>query len=219
MKATILFIWVFLFTSNLDLFDKQCDNIEHEIINSILLDYIGNDPIGHFPPPPPILPNASIKDSTAYRKYLKEYEKAKVEFRTKRKVVFLNDTLFDYKDNMFDELIKDNNPGLQNIDEYKQLLISLTTIKRESKLLNIKLIENCGDYEFEYISKSDSLTGNFVTVANIYISRMVLNENLDKACFYLGYHCGKKCGYGRIIYVAKQNNKWVIVKKDELWVS
>ena len=220
MKAIVLIFFVLSFNFCKGQTNYVNKDIEHEIINSVLLDYIGINPLVHFPPPPPIIPNATKKDSIEFEKYLESYKIDKEKFKAKRKVILINDSLIDFKDKRFEELYMENKTEFSLDSVFESLLVSLTTKKHERKFLDLRLIDNQGVYEFKYYSKKDSLIGNYTTIARINISRIEINEKADKACFYIGFSCGRLCGYGKIIYVSKnENDKWEIVDSDEIWVS
>ncbi|WP_148303865.1 hypothetical protein [Prolixibacter bellariivorans] len=196
-------------------FDGDPD-VEHEIINAVFLDIIGKEPLGLFPPPPPPVPGATKRDSANHKKYLKQFAKRKEEFISRRKFVFMNDSLINFKNNRSAERLR---KGLQEDSEFGSLVTSLISVDRDEKALNLSLIKNRGAYEFEYISNKDKVKGEFETIAQIHISRMAINDRADKACFYMSYYCGRLCGFGIIVYVSKIDDTWKIVKEDELWVS
>jgi hypothetical protein len=50
-------------------------------------------------------------------------------------------------------------------------------------------------------------------------SRIKFDAKKESGRLDVGYRCGGKCGLGYSVYIKKINDKWVIVKVEETWIS
>lgn len=49
------------------------------------------------------------------------------------------------------------------------------------------------------------------------LSKVVMSENSELACFYFAIQCGEECGIGYVVYVKRENEKWSLDSLLPVW--
>jgi len=86
--------------------------------------------------------------------------------------------------------------------------------QRKIRFLNSQLPFYRDNESFEY-----GVVGRKYYIGEIRLSRIFFNEKNDKGFFHFDFHGGPTCGYGKYVFVIKINNKWIIYKTIENWIS
>jgi hypothetical protein len=60
---------------------------------------------------------------------------------------------------------------------------------------------------------------NFIFSGVVFFSRIQFDKDKKFGILDGGFACGRLCGQGSRIYIKKVNNKWIIDKVEETWVS
>jgi hypothetical protein len=56
-------------------------------------------------------------------------------------------------------------------------------------------------------------------IGEIKLSRIYIDEQNDVGIFHFAFHGGPMCGYGKYVFIIKINDKWIIHKTIEDWIS
>lgn len=112
--------------------------------------------------------------------------------------------------------------NLENLDStfyslFKKCLMDTTHKARQINAENFKT-----HYNYKLID-NDSVENmqyhDFKVVEIHHFSRIIFDDNFDRACFCQASICGRLCGGGYMIFLEKKFGKWRIVEKKMLWVS
>jgi len=53
----------------------------------------------------------------------------------------------------------------------------------------------------------------------ISISKIHFDSKKQKGLFSVSYMCGGKCGRGYLVYIEKDNEKWVVKNVEDTWIA
>ena len=129
----------------------------------------------------------------------------------------------------FDPLLKDNRQDLREDfkKHFKNTQIFISKEKKESEyIFDFKSIKLNNKFELKNISQFPKERGliwmtkyDFVFSGAVFFSRIEFDKNKKFGIFDGGFACGGRCGQGYRIYIKKANNKWIIDKIENTWVS
>ncbi len=205
-------------------------NFEKTVMNEIfptLIDSLYYEP-DQIPPPPIPYPeiyfstsNQKTKDSIV-KKYALEYDKIISEFEnrqgklrkdTSKKVIAVSDTIYELEDSDRKEFTK----HFKNV-EYELNNDILYKIDLSKFALNRK-------YSFKYISEFPKGSKiwkekyDFHLSAVVSFSKIQFDKSKTFGILTGGISYGRLSGYGVIIFIRKESDKWVIDKMKETWIS
>nr|WP_320021247.1 hypothetical protein [uncultured Draconibacterium sp.] len=201
------------------------DSEEIEIINLTFLALIGTqwyyEPL--LPPPMPLADDATKEDSIKYQDELRiinqKNENRKLD--TSRLIVFFKDSLIAYptSERQTDILEPKNFASNFPVDISYIFLIKKLYSQAISKSIDLRKITEIGKYKILPVSEIETLEGNYKKIGVVRYSRIVFNENRDKACFYFDFLHGPLLGFGQIVFIEKNQGKWTIIGQREMWVA
>ncbi|WP_264554126.1 hypothetical protein [Flavobacterium sp. N2038] len=129
----------------------------------------------------------------------------------------------------FNPLLKDNSQDLKEDfkKHFKNAKIFIAKEKKETEyLFDFKNIKLNNKFELRNISQFPKERGaiwvtkyNFVFSGAVIFSRIQFDKDKKFGILDGGFVCGRLCGQGSRIYIKKINNKWVIDKIENTWVS
>ena len=195
--------------------------VYESVLNDCFLEIIGTWYYEPFPPNPNYIQLdmfSTRQDSLDYIRLEKEYEieKQKIELNNQRKIILINDNVVQLNSNAITDIIEQEIEDTNIVKLRKKLIdTSISPLKK----IKIDEIENTGKYELVYLSKRNNLKKPFRLVSKIYFSQIVYNETVDKALFYYHFYCGGECGYASLVYLEKENDKWILKEQIGLWIS
>jgi hypothetical protein len=68
------------------------------------------------------------------------------------------------------------------------------------------------------ISQLETDTNKWI-IGKISLSEISFNTAQDKGLLYCEYHCGYLCGKGELLMIAKDHNRWHIIKTKNMWFN
>ena len=129
----------------------------------------------------------------------------------------------------FDPLLKDNSQVLREDFEkhFKNAKIFISKEKKETEyIFDFKNIKLNNKFELRNISQFPKERGliwvakyDFVFSGAVFFSRIQFDKDKKFGILDGGFACGGLCGQGYRIYIKKVNNKWIIDKIENTWVS
>jgi hypothetical protein len=129
----------------------------------------------------------------------------------------------------FDPLLKDNSQDLKEdfAKHFKNAKIFISKEKKETEyIFDFKNINLNNKFELRNISQFPKERGliwmtkyDFIFSGAVFFSRIQFDKNKKFGIFDGGFACGGLCGQGYRIYIKKVNNKWIIDKIENTWVS
>jgi hypothetical protein len=130
-------------------------------------------------------------------------------------VVIIGDSLIEPQ-----KTIKENNIKKAGLKKEYSALIDLyleSNLKQES--FNYINLTNTGRYKIYSATSKVRLKPSETFAWGIKFSRVIFNEKQDQAVVYVSLTCKGDCGYGKLLYLKKKNDRWIIENFDWLWVS
>lgn len=152
---------------------------------------------------------------------LEGYEKYKIEFQkqidTTQFIMYLYDTLIISGKDIIGHLADTSYNGLGKYllsDNLKRKHIDINKInlKKTANKISIRLLK-----ENPKLKNWNNNEIGFIGFATY--SRIIFNQDNTQALFYFQYIKGKLSGDGILIYAEKVKDQWVIISKQQLWVS
>lgn len=200
---------------------------DHSIILSLVFDTLVGSK-SHWieqllPVQVPINPN-TIDDAPLQQKWDNEIDSIRNRLDTSRFHLFISENTRIPDHHLFDliNVIYSNENFNKNFygpdSSYSDLLQELRNKKSLDTIKTTDVKSQYGYILHSLNSRNDQPT-NTVIIGNVSFSRLVLNEEKDKACLYAELVCGTLCGYGNIYFLAKKNGIWEVTFKRNLWVS
>lgn len=129
----------------------------------------------------------------------------------------------------FDSILKDNQQDLNKDFEkhFKNAKIYISKEKKETEYtFDFKNIKLNNKFELINISQFPKERGliwltkyDFVFSGAVFFSRIQFDKDKKFGILDGGFACGRLCGQGYRIYIKKVNNKWIIDKIENTWVS
>ena len=98
---------------------------------------------------------------------------------------------------------------------YPQINSSL--LKDLNKKIKIDINKIKGYYRYQLIDLCNDKNKKEV-IGTVTFSSISYSENYKKAIFFVKYLCGGHCGFGKLFYLKKEQ-KWLIEKEEEVYVS
>lgn len=146
-----------------------------------------------------------------------------------RLIIFTRDKFIGYRDefnltdSMHSEIKKIIKSHLQNTKnslgnyEIGPALDSLSS----SMKFSLTGIEKQGRYEFVKEDNIKNIKGKYKASKIIAFSKIYYNNQDNTALFYFEQSCldGVRCRSGSIVYLKKKNNKWIVSKLEDLWMT
>ena len=217
-RLTILTFLTFLLLSSCN--KKQTDlEFEKSVVKEIfpaLLDSVHHDRrLNPLPPPPPPPPNldGTQNDSVLYEwdeeKMTVEFEKRKAEIEkdTTTLVIALIDSTYQIE----------NRAKREFIEFYNEFEIELETINNKERYkINISDLEYNEKFKIKYRSnfpdgsKIWDKKYDFYLSGVTWMSRIQFDKTRKFGVLESGFGCGKLCGFGGIVFIKKENGKWII---------
>ena len=178
---------------------------DYKIINSTFVHLV-------LPAPP------EFKRKFGYDNYL--FNEKNVPEEYKNEIYFTQYLVSVFDSTGFHSKLKLSVEQLSKLDDidFRKLGEKLVSEKNRSIKLDTAQIKNIGLQKLipvDINQKIESEIGEKI----ITFSRIVYNQQKDKACFYFENNCSGLCGYATFVFVEKVNGIWSI--KDEIgdWVS
>jgi len=209
-------------TSNLNFEKKVMNQIFIELIDSLYFDpeYI----------PPPPMPLTEIyfstsnqklkdsiykKDSLDYLELIAEFEKRvkKIKSYSGKIVIAVNDTVHAI----------DENRGILLTEHFENIDYDINN--EIGYIIDLKEYSTNQKYKFKYASEfpkdSEIWKGNygFHLSSVVSFSRIQFDKTKNYGVLTGGITYGKLSGYGVIIYIKKESNKWTIDEIVNTWIS
>lgn len=203
-----------------DLIEKE----EIKLINLTFLELVGTSYYFEKQPFPPMpIPDNATKfeirnDSINRLQYFKLINNKKLDTTTL--VIFFKDTLINYHNNL-SKSYKTNSFTFTDQNEdtiYNELLKELFEYK-QPRVINISEIKFTGRYELHLPEDETKLEFSFRKIGHMRYSRIIFNNEMNKACFYFEFICGPLCGEGAIVLLKKVNGVWQIKGYRNVWVG
>lgn len=129
----------------------------------------------------------------------------------------------------FDPKIKNSREDLKKNFEkhFTNAKLFIPKTKNETEyILDFKNIKLNNNFEIKNISKFPKERGqiwetkyNFIFSGVVYFSRIQFDKQKRFGILDAGFYCGRLCGQGFRIFIKKVNNKWIIDKIEETWIS
>ncbi|MFZ6664709.1 hypothetical protein [Peijinzhouia sedimentorum] len=219
----IIIILSFLISCNSTTTKKECEELN--ILNQKFIELVGTgwyyEPLPV--PPMPLWEESSQEDSLRFGNESTEFEELLNNRRldTSELKIYLYDTLTTYKSNDFLEGIL----GQENFEA--NFPVDTTWIKLIRKLnrienpkgFDINQITKTGNYTLVTESEFNDTTDYKRRIGMMTMSRVAFSENKERAVFYYTFSCGRLCGWGSIVFLARKDKEWEIVGQREMWVS
>lgn len=209
MRIFNLFLFVFYLTFVFSCKSDEVSDDEYEIIN-LLVSQISSP----LPPPTPISEDEKNLTEDEKVKIVEDLikkdsiEKSKLNF-----TIYFIDSLKGL-DMGFGSKLFEKNIGF---DEFHLMKINNELMKSKKINLdkltfpkNIKNVKNQGNDPRKW-------ENNFL--GHYWISRIIFNDEKNKAVLEFNHVCGHYCGGGLIIYLSKINGKWKFIQSNNSWVS
>jgi hypothetical protein len=99
------------------------------------------------------------------------------------------------------------------------------------KLRILECFQN-GDYEDQYIKPSNIFAGRFtkivsedtsnqdgLIIGHLSLSPILLSEEKNLGVFLLSFKCKGDCGYNELVFIKKENERWIISEIFTLGIS
>lgn len=84
------------------------------------------------------------------------------------------------------------------------------------EIINGKL---CRTVLYSVYTVSPKPVSQLLFLKDFSLSIIVFNKDLNRGMLHCDYVCGNLCGFGYEIYIKKENEKWVIDRVEQIWVS
>lgn len=203
----------------------QMEAEELNVLNQTFLDLVGKEyyytplPV----PPFPLSEESTHEDSLRYINAISEFQNTSDNRKpdTLGLKILLSDTLHTYEIDQGMERVLNTKSFKYNFPvdtSWIKLIRRLDKIEGSRKF-DLAEITNVGRYSI--VSKEDFFESDdeMRRVGVITFSRVAFSENFKRGVFYFSFVCGGLCGSGNMVFVERKADSWVIVAKQEMWVS
>lgn len=200
-------------TSSLE-FEK---NVMYEVYPALMDSIWVNAVLTYSPPPPPPLENTPENRLQERKKTKKRFNQELAEFKKKKFQIDM--VIFDtpFSSNNSEELQK----------HFKDAVVSQnSTLDTLEYRFDRKKLDAYKTFHLKYVSKipkpgQRQLYENccYSIRGMLVLSRIQFDTEKKYGVLSASIECGSMCGYGYLIYIKKENGKWIVDSIKDSWIA
>ena len=223
MKGCRIILLAILFVS-CSTTDKRAEHYQFQIYNIALDETVGDDSVyrRHQKIPPYFyLPSDNGFDSSEFREHRRWSDSLQAILDTATLFVVVSSKLdsflaTDLGDD-WQKLILSDNIGRSDLDSFRYLVEGRAYTGVGVDTVDIDRLVT--KYSYKIIKKGSDPDDAVRNVGLVSFSSILFNSDQSYAVLSSSYICGRLCGNGRVFFLKRINDRWVLLNVFDTWVS